>query len=56
MLFLLPAKRYELKNKLNPKDAKDATIITKSGYSNIEVYLNGVVDIKNVQPATPVKE
>lgn len=42
---------YELANKLNPKDATDAVKITKSGYSNIEVYLNSVVDIKTVVPA-----
>ncbi len=41
---------YEIKNKLNPNDAGDATKITKSGYSNIEVYLNSVVNIKNVKP------
>ncbi len=47
---------YEIKNKLNPKDASDAAKITTSGYSNIEVYLNSVVDIKNVKPAAPVKK
>ncbi|WP_231490927.1 polysaccharide lyase family 1 protein [Pedobacter sp. Leaf170] len=41
---------YELKNGLNPKDAKDAAKITKSGYSNIEVYLNSLVDINKVRP------
>ncbi|HMU09693.1 MAG TPA: polysaccharide lyase [Ferruginibacter sp.] len=41
---------YELKNKLNPNDANDAAKITKSGYSNIEVYLSSVVDIKKVKP------
>ena len=45
---------YEIKNKLNPKDAGDAVKITKSGYSNIEVYLNSVVNIKNVKPAAQV--
>jgi hypothetical protein len=47
---------YEIKNKLNPKDASDAAKITGSGYSNIEVYLNSVVDVKNVKPAAPVKK
>ncbi len=47
---------YEVKNKLNPNDATDAAKITKSGYSNIEVYLNSVVDIKNVKPASPIKK
>jgi hypothetical protein len=28
---------------------------TKSGYSNIETYLNSVVDIKNVTPAKKIK-
>jgi hypothetical protein len=41
---------YETANKLNPKDASDAAKITKSGYSNIEVYLNSIVDIKTVVP------
>jgi len=41
---------YEIKNKLNPHDASDAVKIAKSGYSNIEIYLNSVVDIKIVEP------
>jgi len=41
---------YELKNGLNPKDASDAMKITKSGYSNIEVYLNSVVPVSIVKP------
>ncbi|GAA4206227.1 thrombospondin type 3 repeat-containing protein [Pedobacter jeongneungensis] len=41
---------YELKNGLNPKDASDASKITKSGYSNIEVYLNSVVPLTIVKP------
>lgn len=47
---------YEVKAKLNPKDAGDAQKITTGGYSNIEVYLNSVVDIKNVRPAAMVKK
>jgi hypothetical protein len=47
---------WEIKNKLNPKDGRDAAKITASGYSNIEVYLNSVVDIKNVKPVTAVKK
>jgi len=43
---------YELKNGLNPKDASDAVKITKSGYSNIEVYLNSVVPVSIVKPNT----
>lgn len=46
---------YEIKNKLNPNDAADAARITKSGYSNIEVYLNSVVNIGNVKPMVAVK-
>lgn len=42
---------YELAHGLNPKDASDAAKITKSGYSNIEEYLNSVVDLKAVRPA-----
>jgi len=41
---------WELAHGLNPNDAKDAALITKSGYSNIEVYLNSMVDIKTVRP------
>ncbi len=41
---------YELKNKLNPNDASDASKIAAGGYSNIEIYLNSVVAEKNVKP------
>lgn len=41
---------YELKNGLNPNDASDAAKITKSGYANIEVYLNSVVPLNIVKP------
>ena len=41
---------YELKNGLNPKDASDAAKISKSGYSNIEIYLNSVVPVSTVKP------
>lgn len=43
---------WELKNNLNPKDASDAAKIIKGGYSNIEVYLNSVVDVSTVKPVT----
>jgi hypothetical protein len=39
---------WETKHGLNPKNARDASLITKSGYSNIEEYLSSVVDVKNV--------
>lgn len=42
---------YEVKNGLNPKNAADAGKLAKNDYSNIENYLNSVVDIKNVKPA-----
>ncbi len=45
---------YELKVGLNPKDAADAAKIAKNGYSNIENYLNSVVDVKNVKPIPAV--
>jgi len=45
---------YELKVGLNPKDAADAAKIAKNGYSNIENYLNSVVDVKNVKPIPSV--
>ncbi|MBQ0085601.1 MAG: hypothetical protein KBS65_05105 [Prevotella sp.] len=35
---------YETKVGLNPEDASDGAEITESGYSNLEVYLNGVAD------------
>jgi hypothetical protein len=41
---------YETKAGLNAKDASDAGKITKNGYSNIENYLNSVVNEKNVAP------
>jgi hypothetical protein len=41
---------YELKHRLNPRDATDAASITVSGYSNIELYLNNEVDVKQVKP------
>ncbi len=47
---------YEIKNKLNPNNAADAAAITKSGYSNIEVYLNSVVDLSKVTPLTTAKK
>lgn len=45
---------YEVKVGLNPKDAADAAKIAKNGYSNIENYLNSVVDVKNVKPLPSV--
>lgn len=44
---------WEKKNGLNPNDAKDASAQAKdkSGYTNIEVYLNSVVPLQNVRPA-----
>jgi hypothetical protein len=47
---------WEMKNKLNPNNGADAGKITSSGYSNIEVYLNSVVDIKSVKPVTTGKK
>jgi hypothetical protein len=38
---------YEKRNGLNPNDAKDASVITKNGYSNIENYLNDIANRKN---------
>ncbi len=45
---------YEVKSGLNPKNAADAAKIAKNGYSNIENYLNSVVDVKNVKPIPAV--
>lgn len=47
---------WEKAHGLNANDATDAAKITKSGYSNIEVYLNSVVDVKNVTPASTIKK
>jgi hypothetical protein len=41
---------YESKQGLNPKNAADATVVTRAGYTNIEVYLNSVVELKDVKP------
>lgn len=41
---------YEKKVGLNPNDATDAAKISKSGYANIEVYLNSVVPVTSVKP------
>lgn len=41
---------WEKAHGLNPNNAADASMIAKDGYSNIEVYLNSVVDLKNIQP------
>ena len=43
---------YETKSGLNPKNAADASQYSKSksGYTNIEEYLNSVVSVKNVVP------
>ena len=43
---------WEIKHGLNPKDPSDASKITASGYSNIEVYLNSLVELKKVVPKT----
>ncbi|SFC15379.1 Pectate lyase [Parapedobacter composti] len=42
---------WETKNGLNPNDPSDASAYTESGYTNIEIYLNSLVDIRNVVPA-----
>jgi hypothetical protein len=42
---------WENKNGLNPKDASDASKDKNNdGYTNIEDYLNSVVDLKSVKP------
>jgi hypothetical protein len=41
---------WESKNGLNPKDAADAAMISKSGYANVEVYLNSLVNVGKVRP------
>jgi hypothetical protein len=50
---------WETRNGLNPKSAADAPVITKTGYSNIENYLNSLVPVQIVTPgkiiAAPAK-
>lgn len=41
---------YETKNGLDPHNASDASKIAKNGYSNIENYLNSLVDVETVKP------
>jgi len=48
---------WETKHGLNPKNASDAcSDRDKDGYTNIEEYLNSVVDIKNVTPGQSQKK
>jgi hypothetical protein len=44
---------YETQHGLNPRSAADATKPAKNGngYTNIEVYLNSIVDLSKVVPA-----
>ena len=42
---------YEIKHNLDPKDPKDAVYYRKDGYTNIEEYLNSVVNINAVRPS-----
>jgi hypothetical protein len=35
---------YETAKNLNPNDPEDGKIVTASGYTNLELYLNGLVD------------
>ena len=45
------------KNGLNPADPTDATKDRdKDGYSNIEEYLNSLVDVTTVAPVQPKKK
>jgi hypothetical protein len=48
---------WEKKNGLNPADPSDATKDRdKDGYSNIEEYLNSLVDVTTVAPVQPKKK
>jgi hypothetical protein len=42
---------WETKHGLNPRQAADAAAYAKSGYTNIEEYLNSVVPVDKVTPA-----
>jgi hypothetical protein len=41
---------WEKKNGLNPNDPSDASKYTDNSYTNIENYLNSLVDVKTVKP------
>jgi len=41
---------WEKKNGLNSNDSSDASKVTANGYTNIENYLNSLVDVKTVAP------
>ncbi|AHF16850.1 pectate lyase family protein [Niabella soli] len=41
---------YEKKNGLNPRNASDAPALAANGYSNVENYLNGLVNLNTVTP------
>ncbi len=45
---------YETENGLDPNDAEDGKIITESGYSNLEVYLNSIDGVTGVIPPTSI--
>jgi hypothetical protein len=48
---------WEKKNGLNPADPTDATKDRdKDGYTNIEEYLNSLVDVTTVAPVQPKKK
>jgi hypothetical protein len=48
---------WEKKNGLNPADPSDASKDRdKDGYSNIEEYLNSLVDVTTVAPVQPKKK
>ena len=44
--------KWEKKHKLNPNDASDGKLVAKSGYTNLEEYLNSLVDLKYI-PTNP---
>ncbi|MCC6762910.1 MAG: polysaccharide lyase, partial [Chitinophagaceae bacterium] len=46
---------YEIKMGLNANNATDAGKLAKNGYSNIENFLNSVVDVKTVKPVVAAK-
>jgi hypothetical protein len=47
---------WETKQGLNPKNATDAVMDrNKDGYTNIEEYLNSVVELREVKPLTAAK-
>ncbi len=47
---------YETENGLDPEDPEDGKIITESGYSNLEIYLNSITESQHGTEPEPEPE